>query len=265
MQEAEVIWNKWYEYLDTGCLHGDNCKQRKEGNVCRGRHADLHLLTGGLLEFWTRLHDVWSCSDFIGRIYYIKKDGQNVKKRHPLEIVRVITEDGEPVVGYKAVSEGEMNFFKHQMLLNIGDEEDIVVKKKGTIQKDKLEEKKRKEQARMQNFSGMSKKQKALERKERIRAEAKEAGVSNPRYIDHLMSIADVSREKAIEALKLAAGSWNNALEALRAQKEGARLASTAPKDGSFIPSVHYDGHKPGYAYLGGEHGLGYYREEPRD
>lgn len=56
-----------------------------------------------------------------------------VKKRLPLEIVRLVTDTGDPIVGYKAVSEQEMEFFKTQMLLPHGHPDDIVVKKHGTV------------------------------------------------------------------------------------------------------------------------------------
>lgn len=115
----------------------------KNGEPCYTRKSELHVLSGGLLEFWKRLHDLSECSDFPGRVYYRHSHaGQGalaypVKAHLPLEIVRVITDTGEPIVGYKAVSKEEMDFFKRQMVLPLGHPDDIVVKKKGTIVLDK--------------------------------------------------------------------------------------------------------------------------------
>ena len=251
-EEALDAWNKWYEFLDTGCIHGDNCRQRKEGNECLGRHSELHLLTGGLLEFFTRLHEVCSVSDFIGRVYFVKKDGNDQKKRYPLEIVRVITDTGDPVVGYKAVSEGEMKFFKHQMLLPPGHPEDIVVKKKGTVHGDKAEERKRKELERVRKNSAQKKAKMPanVERNRLLTEEARRAKVGNPKYIAELQAQLFCSREEAIQTLASVNGSYSIALKAGRA-KQG----------GSFIPSSSYNGPKEGYAYKenSGLYGSGYY------
>lgn len=111
----------------------------QDGEPCYTRKSELHVLSGGLLEFWKRLHDVSQCSDFIGRVYYTHtphssgSSTMRVKKRLPLEIVRLVTDTGDPIVGYKAVSEQEMEFFKTQMLLPHGHPDDIVVKKHGTV------------------------------------------------------------------------------------------------------------------------------------
>lgn len=216
--EAIVAWKKWYDYLDTGCIHGDNCKHRKEGNECLGRHAELHLLTGGLLEFFTRLHEISKCSDFIGRVYYVNKADKSHKRRHPLEIVRVIVDTGEPVVGYKAVSEAEMAFFKYQMLLPPGHEDDIVVKKLGTIHKDKAEERKRKEQENAKKYSTQKKyKQPAAQQRNiQLKQDAQRAMVSNPQYIADLERVARCSRGEAIQALRNAGGRFSEALMSFR-------------------------------------------------
>ena len=109
-----------------------------EGESCYTRKSELHVLSGGLLEFWKRLHDVSQCSDFIGRVYYAQgpRSSSNnpnyIKKRIPLEIVRLVTDTGDPIVGYKAVSQEEMNFFKKQMLLPRGHPDDVWAKKHGT-------------------------------------------------------------------------------------------------------------------------------------
>jgi hypothetical protein len=109
-----------------------------DGEICYTRKSELHVLSGGLLEFWKRLHDISQCSDYIGRVYYANGPGSTsnhpnlVKRRIPLEIVRVVTDTGDPIVGYKAVSEQEMKFFKEQMLLPRGHPDDVWVKKHGT-------------------------------------------------------------------------------------------------------------------------------------
>lgn len=111
----------------------------KEGQPCYTRKSELHILAGGLLEFWKRLNDISQCSDYLGRVYYVSSlhsstsNGPNyIKKRTPLEIVRVVTDAGDPIVGYKAVSEQEMAFFKTQMLLPPGHPDDVYTKKFGT-------------------------------------------------------------------------------------------------------------------------------------
>lgn len=222
MEEARHAWEKWYEYLDTGCIHGDNCKRRKDGNECQGRHAELHLLTGGLLEFFTRLREVCSCSEFIGRVHYVNKGENSEKKRHPLEIVRVIIDTGEPVVGYKAVSGAEMEFFKRQMLLMPGHEEDIVVRKKGTVHGDKAEERKRKEQELvMRNRTQKKVKAPASAEKNRLLMdEARRAKVSNPRHIGELQAHLGCTREEAIQTLALVNGHYATALKAGRAKQK---------------------------------------------
>lgn len=30
-QAAKALWDYWYETLETGCIHGPNCRWRKEG------------------------------------------------------------------------------------------------------------------------------------------------------------------------------------------------------------------------------------------
>jgi hypothetical protein len=95
------------------------------------------MLSGGLLGFWKRLTDLGKCSRFKGRFYHVRVN-QKVKVRTvPLEILRVVTENGEPVVGYKAVSSEEMQWFKQQLLIKPGDPEDAVVKKWGTAYYDR--------------------------------------------------------------------------------------------------------------------------------
>ena len=257
MEEAREAWSKWYQYLDAGCIHGDNCKRRKEGEDCLGRHAELHLLTGGLLEFFTRLHDVCSCSDFIGRVYYpnAKENHNGDKKRHPLEIVRVIIDTGEPVVGYKAVSEKEMDFFKKQMLLPPGHPDDIVVSKKGTVHLDKMEERKRKEQEHIAGNSS-AKKAKApvmAERNRLLMEEARRAKVRNPGDIKILQNSLGCSRDQAILTLARVNGSYGQAVRLWRA-KENLSFILPYREDGGYNPP------REGYDLRTGEYGLGYYR-----
>ena len=222
IQEAEAIWTKWYDYMDIeGCRHGDKCKMREEHGYCtQTRRDDLHLLTGGLLEFMTRLHDLVEVSSFLGRTYTGKdKSGAPRTMRYPLEIVRVITDTGEPVVGYKAVSKAEMQMFKHQLLLKPGDPDDLVRMKKGTAHLDQVAERKRKEQERVAN--NMAKQQKQQENRR-----------------------GTVMHGALSQQTTLATAS-------------ATAQASGLP---DFIPSPSYQAYKEGYLYKEGPKGLGYYR-----
>ena len=104
------------------------------GEICQigTRKSNLHILSGGLLPFWKRLHDLCSVSEYDGRCYYARDGtGARFKKRNPLEIVRVVTEDGEPIVGIQAVSKHEMDFFQKQLAIQPGTPGDAVLEKRG--------------------------------------------------------------------------------------------------------------------------------------
>lgn len=103
------------------------------------RKSNLHILSGGLLPFWKRLHDLCSVSEYEGRVYYTRDAVSNarIRKRHPLDIVRVVTEDGEPIVGIQAVSKEEMDFFQEQLAIQPGTPGDAVLEKRGSAFYDK--------------------------------------------------------------------------------------------------------------------------------
>ena len=100
------------------------------------------MLSGGLLGFWKRLTDLGKCSRFKGRFYTVSVNNNPMTKTVPLEILRVVTENGEPVVGYKAVSLEEMQWFKKQLLIKPGDPEDAIAKRWGTSYYDRENRKK---------------------------------------------------------------------------------------------------------------------------
>jgi hypothetical protein len=47
-QEAQKLWEWWYNTLYTGCLHGPNCKTRAAGQPCLtgSRVYYKHIVTG---------------------------------------------------------------------------------------------------------------------------------------------------------------------------------------------------------------------------
>jgi len=236
--EAADIWTKWYDYMDTGCRHGDTCAFRMDHGECAmTRRTDLHLLTGGLLEFFTRLHDLTQVSNFIGRTYKARsRDGKEETKRHPLEIVRVVTDTGDPVVGYKAVSRAEMEYFKHQLLLPPGHPDDIVAQKKGSAHIGQAEERKRKEQERAQRN---------LE-KQRLQKQQKHG-------YEHIAAGAP-------RVPPLPAAGATGATGATPATGPPATTSGAATAQPDFILSESYEGLKAGYTYKRGSKGMGYYR-----
>eukprot|EP00889_Picochlorum_renovo_P002185 jgi/Picre1/29215/NNA_004607.t1 len=133
---AEKIWKRWYNYLETRCFHGDNCRKFMEGEICHmgTRKSNLHILSGGLLPFWKRLHDLSSVSEYEGRVYYARDAASSarIRKKRPLDIVRVVTEDGEPIVGIQAVGKEEMDFFQQQLAIQPGTPGDAVLEKRGS-------------------------------------------------------------------------------------------------------------------------------------
>jgi len=201
------------------------------------RRTDLHLLTGGLLEFFTRLHDLTQVSNFIGRTYKARsRDGKEETKRHPLEIVRVVTDTGDPVVGYKAVSRAEMEYFKHQLLLPPGHPDDIVAQKKGSAHIGQAEERKRKEQERAQRN---------LE-KQRLQKQQKHG-------YEHIAAGAP-------RVPPLPAAGATGATGATPATGPPATTSGAATAQPDFILSESYEGLKAGYTYKRGSKGMGYYR-----
>ena len=89
------LWNFWYDFFKSTCVHGKTCEQgvgrrrlRRTGNVSRN---DL-LICGAVLPVWNQIND-----QFKGTV--ATEDG-TVRETH-LKVMRAQTTLGEKIVGLK--------------------------------------------------------------------------------------------------------------------------------------------------------------------
>lgn len=109
------------------------CSFRSFGECHNGsRFSDLHLLCGALLPFWKRIHDLSRQSNRPGRVKHYQ-NGEGVIKtiRTPLQVVRVLTSEGDPVVGIRAVDKMEMDFFAKNLKRSDDRNEDALLRAHG--------------------------------------------------------------------------------------------------------------------------------------
>jgi hypothetical protein len=127
LDEAKVIWDAWFNYTATKCVHGDNCANT---GVCKDgcRHIRKHMLCGAVLGYWNRLEDLHRTGPFCRKYlrYSTHPTTGNAETKYtpnPLFVGRVIThnpndptQSGEPIVGILAESEDEMMYLRHHMV-----------------------------------------------------------------------------------------------------------------------------------------------------
>ena len=90
------------------------------------------MLCGALLPFWKRIHDLSCQSNRPGRVkHYRNTEGVIKTIRTPLQIVRVLTSEGDPVVGIRAVDKMEMDFFANNLKRSDDRNEDALLRAHG--------------------------------------------------------------------------------------------------------------------------------------
>jgi hypothetical protein len=149
--EAKAVWESWFNYTATKCIHGDNCHaRRRSGNnaACKvgNRFDDLHLLCGAVLPLWRRIEHLhadspWGKSMSVPAVRTTPNGGMEqymrpVRKSKPLQVVRVITSDTHnPVVGIQATDADEMDFLVKNLVPE-NSEQDYLLRTRGTVYRD---------------------------------------------------------------------------------------------------------------------------------
>ncbi|GLC46848.1 hypothetical protein PLESTB_001541000 [Pleodorina starrii] len=59
LQNAKVLWEFWYEFLRTNCIHGHNCSRRSRGEPCSSGQSILkhHIISGAVIPIWRQLEE----------------------------------------------------------------------------------------------------------------------------------------------------------------------------------------------------------------
>ncbi|PSC70731.1 strawberry notch [Micractinium conductrix] len=106
-EQAEELWNFWFQHCEYHCAHGDNCTVTRHGGVCEWgtRKQHMHLICGAVLPVWQRIEAMHNQSQW-------GKRRSSDNQKWPLRVVKTIMEDGTPLVGVEATCRDEMEYFK---------------------------------------------------------------------------------------------------------------------------------------------------------
>jgi len=95
-----------------------------------GRFDTLHLFSGALLPFWTRLYQLSELTPERKKEYINYNTGEVRPYNLPLEIIRVVADGNQPIVGVKAINNSEMKMIRDHLVFT-GSEDDPLLRARG--------------------------------------------------------------------------------------------------------------------------------------
>lgn len=107
------------------------CRFKNWRSCDEGRFNDYHLLCGALFPFLKRIGDLAEAKR--PRKFRTLPNGEIKMVPSPLEVVRLVADNGEPVVGIKAQNKAEMEHFVTNMVKGPRDKDDPLRKAHGSV------------------------------------------------------------------------------------------------------------------------------------